>query len=235
MQRYAAYRLNCHELYKKSLQPSKSAPCSESCSMKTATLAVHEPAAPEVAGNVFRKHCHYSATGLDIDEDTSFQDWQVIGDFLKFLDGSIQWIIGDWVAFGEKRYGDQYTAAMQATGMAYKTVANALWVAKRIPKERRRPSLTFSHHMRVAALPMRKQEALLNRAVKEGLGVTAVYKLAHQESHAGAEKLPTLLVATQAAAVLETFLASPAFPCVATEPKRMLLEVVIRICSLAAA
>lgn len=203
--------------------------------MKTETLAVHEPAAPEDAGNVFRKHCRYSATGLDINENTSFEDWQVVGDFLKFLDGSIQWMVGDWLLFGEKRYGSRYTAAMKATGMAKKTIANSIWVARKIPKERRRPSLSFGHHTRVAALPVKKQEALLNRAVKEGLGITALYKLAHKESHNGADKLPTLLAANQAAAVLEAFLGSQGFVCAATEPKLALLEVVRRICALAAA
>ena len=61
-------------------------------------------------------------------------------------------IIGDALRYGERRWGETYAQVMDATGMAYQTLANAKWVASRVPVQRRRTELSWSHHAEVASL-----------------------------------------------------------------------------------
>jgi hypothetical protein len=77
--------------------------------------------------------------------------------------------VGDLLAFGEARYGETYAQAMEATEMAYGTLANAAYVAKAVPTERRNPALAFGFHQEVAPLPPQEQTNWLERAEAENL------------------------------------------------------------------
>lgn len=90
---------------------------------------------------------------LELPEALSYEEWRGIGETLRGVEGSLMWWIGDWVRFGEKRWGERYQEAVAATGAAYGTVANAKSVAAKFDDfSRRRENLSWAHHVEVAAL-----------------------------------------------------------------------------------
>lgn len=113
-------------------------------------------------------------TGLVIARDLSFDEWSELGAGLQVIDSGIQWVLGDWLNYGEQRYGEKYSQAVEMTGYAYQSLANIAYVASRIEISRRRENLRFSHHEVVAALEPAEQEALLSKAVEYSLTVAAL-------------------------------------------------------------
>jgi N6-adenosine-specific RNA methylase IME4 len=106
--------------------------------------------------------------GLDLPATLPFDDWLELGRGLRLLEGAVQWWVGDWLNYGERRYGQKYTEAAAATGYAYDSLNAARWVAQRIEVVRRRTNLSWSHHKEVAGLDVPEQELLLDAAEAEG-------------------------------------------------------------------
>jgi N6-adenosine-specific RNA methylase IME4 len=93
-----------------------------------------------------------------------------VGNALKQMERSVMWWIGDWVNFGERRYGEKYAQALEATPYEYATLRDAAWVAGRIELSRRRDNLSWSHHRVAAALATQEEaDEILARAVAEKL------------------------------------------------------------------
>ena len=44
-------------------------------------------------------------------------EWQAVGSYPQGAACSIQWCIGDWLNYGERRYGETYAQAIEATGL----------------------------------------------------------------------------------------------------------------------
>lgn len=82
----------------------------------------------------------------------SADDFSDLGELLFALDGSIQWLIGDWLLHGEDRpeWGDRYEAVIQHTGKSYSTLTGYKSIARKIPFCRRQQNLSYSHHVEVA-------------------------------------------------------------------------------------
>jgi hypothetical protein len=74
------------------------------------------------------------------------------------------WWLGDWLVYGEQSYGDRYKQAITDTSLSYQTLRNYAWVARAFPMSRRRDTLSFGHHVEVAALPEQEQDLWLARA-----------------------------------------------------------------------
>lgn len=110
-------------------------------------------------------------TGLVIAENTSFEEWAAMGEWLQSAERSLMWWIGDWMRFGEHKWGEKYAQAIAVTGHSYNTLANAKWVAEKIDFSRRRENLSWGAHREAAALPTSKAEALLDEAEREGWSV----------------------------------------------------------------
>ena len=110
-----------------------------------------------------------TATSLVLPENLSLEQWLAVGEQLKISERSLMWWIGDWLYFGERKYGEMYSQAFEATGLSEETCRKAWQVAKRFENGRRLPNLTWGHHLEVAFLPVDQQDELLCRAVREGL------------------------------------------------------------------
>ncbi len=80
-------------------------------------------------------------------------DWLQVGETLKGLDRALPWMVGDWLNFGEQKYGETYSQGMDLTGLEYQTLANEKYVSSRFEISRRRESLSFSHHAEGALEP----------------------------------------------------------------------------------
>ena len=101
---------------------------------------------------------------LVIDEDIEFDQWLRIGGFLWTLEGGVMWWLGDWLNFGERKYGETYAQAAEITGYKVQTLKNAAWVASQYESSTRVDDLSFSHHQAVASLPPKDRKELLKKA-----------------------------------------------------------------------
>jgi hypothetical protein len=118
----------------------------------------------------------YSLTPVGIESlsGMSIDQWQELGNILARFESGIQWLIGDWLAYGEGRsaeWGEKYAEAMAQTGLAYSTCAKYKTISTKVNFFLRRKELTFSHHEVVSALPTDQQEYWLQEAVDQGMSV----------------------------------------------------------------
>lgn len=103
-------------------------------------------------------------TGLEIAGQLTEQQWLKAGQCLADASKALPWLIGDWILAGEQQWGKTYEEAEEITGLAYKTLANAASVCKRVEFSRRRENLSFRHHAEVASLDPDDQAELLEAA-----------------------------------------------------------------------
>lgn len=122
-------------------------------------------------------------TRLIIPETTTFEEWEDIGYQLKNVEGAIQFWVGDWINFGERKWGEKYLEAVRMTGYDYETLRWHSYVAKRtqfvpqgtdLPENTilRRDGLSFTHHKEVAALAPVVANRLLDKAEADALTVS---------------------------------------------------------------
>jgi len=112
--------------------------------------------------------CKATTISLEIPENTTFDEWLKIGEKLKYAYKFTKWAVGDWLNFGERKYGEMFAQAMDDTGLEYHTLQNYKYVSGHVQISSRRDNLSFSHHALVAALPQQDQEELLNKAEELG-------------------------------------------------------------------
>lgn len=108
-----------------------------------------------------------SRTGLSPDGEPTYEQWETVGTFLRQAEGSVHWWIGDWLNYGEQRWGEMYAQALDATDFDYQTLRADKWVASRVPLCRRRHNLSHAHHKEVARLPPEEQAHWLDLAASE--------------------------------------------------------------------
>ena len=94
---------------------------------------------------------YFDKTGLVVTGSPTFEEWQNCGDFLKQAEKSVQFWIGDWLNYGENKYGETYSQALNDTDYELKTLQQTKWVSGKIETSRRREHLSFSHHVEVAS------------------------------------------------------------------------------------
>ena len=107
--------------------------------------------------------------GVRFPTDMDFNEWVRAGETIAYFNRSIQFLVGDWVNFGDAMFGEKYAQALDSTKYSYQTLRNAVYVCNRIPLEFRRDTLTFEHHRLVAPLTEADREILLDRCEEEGL------------------------------------------------------------------
>lgn len=121
---------------------------------------------PGTAGNV-----------ITVKKDLPVEEWGALVRGLDRKTKCIGFVIGDLLAYGEKKYtGKVYDAAMTATGCELKTLQNYKSTATRVAPEIRKAKLSFGHHEAVAALPAGTQRKLLEKAEKEALPLSKLRK-----------------------------------------------------------
>lgn len=126
----------------------------------------------------------WDAVALHLPEGMSFDDWSALGRSLQQMEKSVMWWIGDWLRFGERKYGETYTQAVEATGYAAETVRAAKWVAEQYPETVTRVTdLSWTHHREVASLPAADRAKVLARAASEGLSTRDLKAIAKQEKN----------------------------------------------------
>lgn len=130
----------------------------------------------------------------------SFDQWQAVGLLLAQFHRTLHFWIGDWINYGQHRWGERYSQAIDVFGYAYGTLANDAMVCRRIEFSRRREELTFAHHQAVARLPSAEQDELLASAVEFGWTVADVrdtVRARQRESTRAAERITRKLLGAQ--------------------------------------
>jgi hypothetical protein len=123
-------------------------------------------------------------TAYVIDGDVPFAEWVQHGRRLGVIGRSAGWWIGDWLSYGNTRYGDRYSRASRITGYDAQTLMNMVYVTSRFEPSRRHPGLSWSHHAEVAALPQEEQDRWLARAETDRLSVRCLREEIRRERRA---------------------------------------------------
>lgn len=111
-------------------------------------------------------------TGIEFHDDLTKEQWFDLGQQLARVGKCIGFVIGDWINYGEKRWGEIYSEIIAKTGFDYQTVRNYAWVAGRVQLSLRKDNLDFSHHLVVAKLKTPEdQKHWLEAAEKHNLSV----------------------------------------------------------------
>lgn len=115
-------------------------------------------------------------TGIEFHQDLSFAEWDALGQKLAPIGKSIGFILGDWINYGEGRYGKKYEEALARSGMAYQTLMNYSYVARKVEISCRQENLGFEHHAVVAKLKADEQEHWLEMTKDHNLSVRRLRK-----------------------------------------------------------
>jgi len=113
--------------------------------------------------------------------DLERAEWKGIWTSLKRLNGSLNWIIGDWLNWGRTRFGERYALALDATALEYQTLRNAACICGAVPLSRRRDTLSWTHHAEVAPLGPSDQARFLERAEASGWSVSQLRRAIRAE------------------------------------------------------
>lgn len=118
------------------------------------------------------ERCTLTRVGARFNPQLNIRDWLHIGEQLFAIGSCYQFLLGDWLNYGEREYGEKYSIACDEMGMDYGTVRNWASTCKRIELSRRRDKLDFSHHAEVAALAVADQDKWLDLAEQNKWAVT---------------------------------------------------------------
>ena len=118
--------------------------------------------------------------------DLDLAEWLSQGKRIGVTGRSAGWWIGDWLRYGNARFGERYSRAARVTGYDVQTLMNMVYVASRFDSSRRREMLSWSHHAELAALDPEMQEHWLDRAISERLSVRDLRLEVRSGRHAAA-------------------------------------------------
>lgn len=99
-------------------------------------------------------------------------EWAAAGRRIGAVGRCIQWLLGDWIAYGNTKFGERYARASKITGYDAQTLMNMVYVASRFSGSRRRENLSWSHHETLASMEPDEQDRWLNEASKHRWSVS---------------------------------------------------------------
>ncbi|MBT4510868.1 MAG: hypothetical protein HOC20_01480 [Chloroflexi bacterium] len=127
-----------------------------------------------------------SPVGLTITGDLTENEWKSFFEFVQRVKTSLQWIVGDWCAYGEDRLQWTYEDMAVVTGYKAKSLREYAYVARNVKMSMRMDTLTFAHHQIVASLPVPSQKEWLELAKGNKLSTRQL-----ADAIAGSPTLPT--------------------------------------------
>jgi hypothetical protein len=127
------------------------------------TAVAAELAAGERPARRVVKPCR---TGVRFDPLLPINRWKLLGATIATHSQAASWWLGDWLLFGQAKYGRRYREGIALTGLDYQTLRNYAVVARRFELSRRRDNLTFQHHAELCALSDDDQDRWLDLAAQ---------------------------------------------------------------------
>ena len=103
-------------------------------------------------------------TGLQLPKSkVPIERWMEYGVGIMEVRGALRWCIGDWLNYGEERYGDMYTQGYTLfKEYEESSVRHMRRVAEAFPLVRRRTGVSWSAHAEIANRPKEEQEQWLD-------------------------------------------------------------------------
>ncbi len=128
-----------------------------------------DPPAPEGLAPIHHGKFTFTGQGLIVTGAPTYEEWEEVGAVLAVMDRGIQFLVGDWISYGQEKYGELAAQAIDARSWRPETVRAYVWLAKSVPPANRMldRGLSIKHHLAVAALPPSEQRLWLRRALNE--------------------------------------------------------------------
>jgi hypothetical protein len=132
-------------------------------------------------------HVRFTPLGLSLPENLAIDAWATVGRRLCRGGKVMQWWLGDWAAFGLRKYEEERKEEAKkkgkanvdppmtlkdfakANGIDYGTLRSLAWVSRAVAVSRRRDTLEWSFHQEVAALDPADQVKWLDKIEAEDL------------------------------------------------------------------
>lgn len=126
--------------------------------------------------------------GLKAIGEPSYEDWQNVGEFIKKAEGAVHFWIGDWLNYGEAKWGEMYSQAMDATGYEYGTLRDDKWLSSSIKLSDRSDNLGVAHARLIAPLPEEDKKYWAEELKKESIPVRELKEKIRERKFAGLPK-----------------------------------------------
>jgi hypothetical protein len=119
-------------------------------------------------------------TGIEFHGDLTREEWTDLGQKLSAVGKSIGFIIGDWINYGETRWG-VIKDLEKVTKLDYGTLRNFSHVSKRVQLSLRNDNLDWYHHAVVAKVKSPEdQRKWLAAAAEEEMSVRRLRRSVHE-------------------------------------------------------
>lgn len=105
-----------------------------------------------------------TATGLIAPDDATIEEFGILGQTLFRLEGSLQWLIGDWLLLVDGYHWGDAGALAAHFGRKAQSLYNMKLVAKNVQFSLRRENLSYGHHVLVQAMDEADQVYWLDKA-----------------------------------------------------------------------
>lgn len=105
----------------------------------------------------------FTPTGLALPESLEFNDWLSLAPKLRTIRDASLWWWGDYINFGERKYGEMYAQALEESDYSYGTLRNTASLCNQFELSRRHDNLPLSFHQEVASLDPLLQDDFLNK------------------------------------------------------------------------
>lgn len=128
-------------------------------------------------------------TGIQFSDDVNEDDYREIGRFLLQIGSSIQWLIGDWLAFGEERqWGETYRNVADEFGYEIATLWDYASVSRQVKPSVRTEELSHAHHRLLRSMNEDSQSEWLKQAVEKNWTVSELREAIKQSRRSTEEK-----------------------------------------------
>lgn len=109
--------------------------------------------------------------GLQVVGQPTFEQWEECGEFIRKCEGAVHYWIGDWLNYGENKWGEMYSQAMGETGYDYGTLRNDKYVSGKVDLSLRSDNLSPTHAKEIASLPQEEKKFWAEEIKKEAMPV----------------------------------------------------------------
>jgi len=113
-------------------------------------------------------------------DNLTFEQWAMVGQKIGEINKQISWWVGDWINYGEHKYGEKYSQAMEATELDYGHLRNVASVARHFAPENRNQDLSFSHHALLTNIEIAEAKQIMNQTADKKLSVRELKKVLHE-------------------------------------------------------
>jgi hypothetical protein len=127
-------------------------------------------------GTIVVQGFQLTPTGLMAPQTVSPDAWVDVGRLLAKLEGSLQWLVGDWLVYGEAIQWGDIPALAQELGFAVQTLYDYASVSRKVQFSIRIENLSFAHHRLVMSMTPDYQSYALQFAAHQKYSVAAMRK-----------------------------------------------------------